>query len=601
MTAGLTFDLFVLVSSFSFGLLLISFVRRVSSRAGRVAQPRQDRWHSQPTPVLGGIGIFGAFIASVLIFGLWSNQLSQLHWSLLAASLLMFGVGLYDDIRPVTPPAKLLGQILAASIVVFSGDVIEFFHIGVPDIILTFVWLVGITNAINLLDNMDGLAGGVSLIAACILSYFFWRTESYTLLLISLSLAGSILGFLIFNFPPAKIFMGDSGSLFLGFTLAALAIARKAQASNVFAVMGVPTLLFLLPILDTALVTITRLLRGQSPAQGGTDHTSHRLIAFGLSERQALLVMYGVALVSGITGAALEALDYDLSLVLIPILLISLSLLTAYLARLKVVSGISPAVGNFTRLMVDLTYKRRVFEMILDFFLISVSYYLAFWTRYGLNLDINSRGMDLFVDSLPVAMAGAYLAFFIFGVYRGVWRYTSIDDLIRYGVAAIAAALFVLAPLRLMFPANRFPTEIFVLYGIILLLGLAASRSSFQILDRIFGRQQSRLEGMNVLIYGAEDAGEMALRWILRNPELGYRPVGFLDDDPHKWRRSIHGVDVLGGGDQIESILNDRRIDGVIVTSTTLLGDGYGKNLVNFCHEKGVWVRLLRLDFELIQ
>ena len=123
----------------------------------------------------------------------------------------------------------------------------------------------------------------------------------------SLALAGSLLGFLVYNFPPAKIFMGDSGSLFIGFTLASLAIAnQKQQASDVLAVLGVPTLLFLLPILDTALVTFTRLMRGQSPVQGGRDHTSHRLIAFGLNERQTLFVLYGVALASAVLAAALE-------------------------------------------------------------------------------------------------------------------------------------------------------------------------------------------------------------------------------------------------------------------------------------------------------
>jgi UDP-GlcNAc:undecaprenyl-phosphate GlcNAc-1-phosphate transferase len=130
---------------------------------------------------------------------------------------------------------------------------------SIANIILTFFWLVGITNAINLLDNMDGLASGVSLIAAGVLCYFFWRGGDDILLLLALALVGANLGFLVFNFPPAKIFMGDSGSLFLGFTLAALSIARRTQASNVFAVVGIPTLLFLLPILDTSLVTITRL------------------------------------------------------------------------------------------------------------------------------------------------------------------------------------------------------------------------------------------------------------------------------------------------------------------------------------------------------
>jgi UDP-GlcNAc:undecaprenyl-phosphate GlcNAc-1-phosphate transferase len=246
-----------------------------------------------------------------------------------------------------------------------------------------------------------------------------------------MALGGSLLAFVVYNFPPASIFMGDSGSLFLGFFLATLAIARQPQASNVFAVMGVPTLLFMLPILDTTLVTVTRILRGQSPAQGGRDHTSHRLVAFGLSERQTLFVLYSVALVSGIVAISIETLDYWLSLVLVPLLVLSLALLAAYLGRIKVVvSAASERAGAITRLMVELTYRRRTFEILLDFLLIGFAYYLAFWTNYGLSM--NEVSLGLFLTTLPIALVGTYLSFFIFGVYRGVWRYVGVDELLRY-------------------------------------------------------------------------------------------------------------------------------------------------------------------------
>ncbi|NJN44816.1 MAG: undecaprenyl/decaprenyl-phosphate alpha-N-acetylglucosaminyl 1-phosphate transferase [Anaerolineae bacterium] len=249
---------------------------------------------------------------------------------------LYFGVGLYDDFKPLTPTAKVGFQIIAAGIVVFSGYRTGFFDIELLNILITMIWLVGITNAINLLDNMDGLAGGISFITAVFLCFFFWRIPGQeAFLLLALALAGGILGFLVFNFPPASIFMGDSGSLFLGFTLAALAIARKPQASNVFAVMSVPTLIFLLPILDTTFVAFTRLLRGQSPTQGGRDHTSHRLVAFGLSERQAVLILYALAFGSGAVGAVIESIDYTLGLVLIPVVVLSAALLAAYLGTSK--------------------------------------------------------------------------------------------------------------------------------------------------------------------------------------------------------------------------------------------------------------------------
>ena len=360
------------------------------------------------------------------------------------------------------------------------------------------------------------------MITALIMSFFFWQAGDAELLIISLALAGGVLGFLVFNFPPASIFMGDSGSLFLGFTLAVLAIARQPQASNVFAIMGVPTLIFLLPILDTTLVTITRLLRGQSPAQGGRDHTSHRLIAFGLTEKQAVLALYAVALVSGLVALGVETLDYWLSLILVPVLVIALALLTAYLGRLKVVTS-PPRVNTraITRFMVELTYRQRLFEIALDVVIIGTAYYLAFLTYYGFTIDEIILG--LFLDSLPAALAASYISFFIFGVYRGVWEYIGLGDLLNFLKATVGSVLLLMAAIVVLFSFSEYSPIIFLFFGIYLFLGLAATRSSFRILDRAQLSRTRRTE-QRVLIYGADNAGEVAARWIQMNPQLGFRP-----------------------------------------------------------------------------
>jgi UDP-GlcNAc:undecaprenyl-phosphate GlcNAc-1-phosphate transferase len=585
------------VVSFSLSVLSVPIVREFCFRTGKVKKPRKDRWHQSPTPTLGGIAMFIGFAGAVLILGLYNRSITNWPWHILVASIVMFGMGVFDDIKPIAPPTKFIIQLIAAGIVIYFGNLIRFFPWPIANIVLTFVWLVGITNAINLLDNMDGLASGVSMIAAGILTYFFWQEGNQALLILSLSLAGAILGFLVFNFPPAKIFMGDSGSMLLGFTLAALAVARQRQASNVFAIMGVPILLFFLPILDTTLVTITRLMRGQSPAQGGTDHTSHRLIAFGLTERQAVLFLYGVAFLSGISSTLIEALNYNLSLVLIPILLISLAVFTAYLGRLKVVTAIAPTRGSLGWFVQELTYKRRLFEIALDLGIIGSCYYLAFWAQSG--LDMTQEGMRLFLRSWPVALVTAYFSFYIFGVYRGVWRYVGIDDLLRYARGVIGGCLLTGIVLWVLYP-NQYSPVILLLYAVFLYLILSASRLSFQALDRAYIRQR-KAETAGVLLYGAEDAGEMALRWILQNPSMGYRPVGFLDDDSLKWGRSIHGVDVLGGSEQLETILKDHDVRGVIISSPADLQDEFLANLVTACREKGVWVKVMRLAFESIE
>lgn len=581
-------------------LLLVPIVRLVSFKFGHMAIPRIDRWHQQPTPTLGGIGIFIAFTVTLLTVWLIDaehNFFSE-RWSILLAIVIMFSIGLYDDFKHISPPIKLAFQILAATLVIFfGGNTINFFRWPIANIFLTFFWLVGITNAINLLDNMDGLAGGVALIASGFLSVFFWKTGYPELLILSLALAGSILGFLVFNFPPAKIFMGDSGSMMLGFSLAVLAVARRTQASNIFAIVGVPTLVFLLPILDTGLVAITRILRGQSPATGGTDHTSHRLVAFGLSERQALLVLYGIAIISGMASIGLEAWDYDLSLVLIPILLIILSLFVAYLARMKVVSTQQNQPNGITRWIVNITFKRRIFELIFDLLLIGVSYYLAFWTRFGLNMT--STSMNLFLLSWPIALGITYGSFYLLGIYRGMWRYIGINDLIRYVAASILAGGVSWVIMQLAFPIQAFTGDVFLLFIIYLLIGLAGSRSSFLVLDKLYIRQFSGIQKENVLLYGAEDAGEIALRWILRNPDIGYSVVGFLDDDSLKWGSNIHGVNIVGDLNKLDQFIQERQVSGVIATTDNLLHSPGGEKLITACRAKGVWVRVLRLEFEL--
>ena len=578
-------------------LLLVPAVRWLSFRMGKVAQPQRDRWHKTPNPLLGGVGMFAAFILSLLL----TRSGLAIRWELVLGCTIVFGLGIYDDIRELSPPTKLAGQILAAALVVTAGYVTGFFNNSLLNILITVVWLVGITNAINLLDNMDGLAAGISLIAAGFLAYFFWQSGDVAeqeLLLITAALAGGVLGFLAFNFPPAKIFMGDSGSLFLGFTLAALAIARQPQASNVLAVMSVPTLIFLLPILDTSLVMFTRLLRGQSPAQGGRDHTSHRLVAFGLSERQAVLVLYIIAITSGVVGATIERLDYTLSLLLIPVIVIGFALLAAYLGRLKVVEAPQEQDRRgriIKNLLLDLTYKRRMLEIALDFFLISISYYLAIWVRDGFQLT--DTATDFYLQTVPIVLACTLIGFLVFGVYRGVWRYFGVTDLVRFGRAVLISAALVLGLMFLVFAEQANIAGLVFLFAVFLFLGLMGSRSSFRVLDQIYG-WQAKGDGdeARVLIDGAGDLGELALRWILSNPEIGYRVVGFLDEDAFMRGRRIHGVRVVGGREGLATLAQDLDIAGVITTQTV----SSDSTLVQDCQQAGLWVRALKLDFDRI-
>ncbi|HBX71102.1 MAG TPA: hypothetical protein DEH25_17425 [Chloroflexi bacterium] len=585
----------------AFSLLLVPLVRKISLRFGLVDAPKVDRWHTRPTPKVGGIAMFAAFALAFLIAALIEPP-QEIHWALLVGSLITFSLGVLDDFKHLSPAAKLIGQIIAAAIVVFFGRNLDFFDLEILNIIFTFGWLIGITNAINLLDNMDGLAGGVALIAALALSLMFWQIGAFNLLLISLALGGSILGFLVFNFPPASIFMGDAGSLFLGFTLASLAIAQVPRASNLLAILGVPTLIFLLPILDTTMVTITRILRGQSPAQGGRDHTSHRLIAFGLSERQTVLALYGVALLSGILGTLLESIDYNISLILIPLLLLVMTLLTAFLGRIKVVKSANAAEhpGMMTRLVIGLTGRGRILEIALDLVIISVAYYLAFWLYYGFGADVIS--INIFVNSLPLALVAAYISFFAFGIYSGVWQYISLSDLLRFFWAVIGCGIFIGVSSVFLYP-HQYPHTAIFLFCVFLFLGLATSRASFRFLDQLYNRQTHITENSAaVFIFGAEDAGVMAQQWLSNQSEFKYKVAGFLDNDPFKRGRQIFGITVLGGLDDLESIIIKNPVQGIILPSDEMLTNFQASaDALKICKKHGIWLKRLRISFENIE
>jgi UDP-GlcNAc:undecaprenyl-phosphate/decaprenyl-phosphate GlcNAc-1-phosphate transferase len=313
------------LGSFGLTLLLIAVVRHLAICQGYVVQPMPARWHQRPTPILGGVAIFLGCFFPALLFSPRPSALLPLF--LVAAP--MFVVGLYDDLRHLNPATKLLGQLAAAATALFFGYSLHFFTSPPLDAVLTVLWIVGLTNAVNLLDNMDGLAGGIALIAACYLAFYFYQHQDQPHTWLALALVGAVAGFLVFNFHPAAIFMGDAGSLFLGATLSLLAIQAHGQASNIFSLVAVPACLLLVPILDPGLVTLTRVLRGQPISQGGKDHASHRLVVLGLTEPQAVLCLYVMAATSGATMLWIEKLSYTLGLALLPPVILSCVLFTA--------------------------------------------------------------------------------------------------------------------------------------------------------------------------------------------------------------------------------------------------------------------------------
>jgi len=265
--------------------------RRTALRLGVTDKPSSRKIHINPIPLLGGVAIYAAFIAALLLFGN-RFRLNELIGILVGASLVSF-LGLWDDRRSLPPLLKLLGQFLAASILVVSGVYIGTFPWEALNIAVTLLWVVVITNALNLLDNMDGLSGGVGAAAAIYFLLLAAMNDQYLVGALSAALVGACFGFLIYNFNPASIFMGDAGSLFLGFILAAVAIKLRFPEGIQIVTWMVPVLILGLPLFDTALVIVSRLRRHLNPlTTPGRDHLSHRLVALGYTRREAVLICY---------------------------------------------------------------------------------------------------------------------------------------------------------------------------------------------------------------------------------------------------------------------------------------------------------------------
>lgn len=274
----------------------IPWVRKVAISLGFVDAPAQRKLHSTPIPLMGGVAIFAGAMAAVLIF---SGGLARSVTGVGLALSLVALVGLIDDRRDLPAWVKLGGEFVAFLILAYFGIRVSLPIPEVLNYLLTFLWLAGISNAINFLDNMDGLSAGVSAVAASFMLLLGLQNNQFLVSALAAAVLGSCLGFLRYNFKPAQIFMGDAGSLFLGFSLALLGIQLRFPGNVNFVTWMVPIFILGLPIFDTTLVVVSRIRRGVSPNTAGKDHLSHRLVRLGYSQREAVLLLY---LITGVFG-----------------------------------------------------------------------------------------------------------------------------------------------------------------------------------------------------------------------------------------------------------------------------------------------------------
>lgn len=311
-------------------LALTPLVRKLALRTGFVDRPVARSMHTEPKPYLGGLAIFIAFAAAVLAGG---GLKEPKVLGILTGGAMIVALGVVDDRIRLSAKVKLLGQIVAAAILVYG------FHLKIEYIVnpltgrfvqfglwsgpLTIFWLIAFTNIINLIDGLDGLAAGISSIASLTLLFVAIQQHFGGAIVLTAALAGAAIGFLRYNFNPAKIFMGDAGAMFLGFTLAAVSAHGVLKTTATVGIL-VPVLALALPIFDTAFAIVRRLATGRSIGEADKDHLHHRLLRMGLSHRNTVLVMWAISAWLGLSAVAVSEVSLLEAIVIMGIVLLGI-------------------------------------------------------------------------------------------------------------------------------------------------------------------------------------------------------------------------------------------------------------------------------------
>ena len=313
-------------------IVVTPIVIKFAAATGAMDKPDARKVHKKPIPRIGGLGIYAAFMISVIVTAIFvdlkGESLKEVIGLIVSGSFIVF-VGIVDDYKNLPAKRKLLGQIIAAAILVLLFDVrIDFITDPFGDYIylewfavpVTIFWLVGLTNTVNLIDGLDGLAAGVSAIAAVTIMLVALEQNFFLVALLTAALAGSAVGFLFYNSHPARIFMGDTGSMFLGFMLAGISVIGAVKSTATIALV-VPILALGVPILDTTFAIIRRFLGGRPIFQPDKGHLHHRLLSIGFTQRQAVFLMYVISAVLGLSAVAMTEVSRQVAAVILLIVI----------------------------------------------------------------------------------------------------------------------------------------------------------------------------------------------------------------------------------------------------------------------------------------
>ncbi len=469
------------VVSFLGAVVLTAVLIRIAPKRGWVSLPRQDRWNARVVAHFGGVPILLAFTIAASSFFRTRQNLIVL---LLTWGMAMFGLA--DDVAGLSPKAKLLGQTLLAGLAVQAGIVHPLTQHFWLNAAFTVFWIVGITNAINLLDNMDGLAAGIAMIAAA--QVILLTGLSNPISGLALCMLAAVAGFLIFNVNPAKVFMGDVGALSIGFFLSCASVKTVEHLSSLSSILFVPGLVLFIPVFDTLLVSVTRRIHGRPISLGARDHASHRLVLVGLTERQAVSLLYVIAATAGVMAFLWKSSWGDVGAGFVALFLIASTLFWTYLARLELPPSWLSAGED--RVVSIPHYLQQVVEGIFFIFLdasvICVGLYFAYLVKFE-RLDRGLFGRFLFTAALVLAIKLPLLM--IFAAYEHKWSIARRRDVYPVLKAVVLAACLLTAVSVVLPESKAIESSIILFDAVFTCLLLVLSRASSRIFDDLLGKQ----------------------------------------------------------------------------------------------------------------
>src|SRR5688572_1935300 len=548
---------------------------------------------------MGGAAIVGATMVGFLVIAVRPDLIGALRaWlPVPLAALAMFVVGVLDDRLQLSPVAKLVASLAIGAFLVFALTGVEP-EGALPSwyTLVAIVWFAGVCHAMNLLDNMDGLAAGVGLIGAGFLAALLGGLLGSTLVVLLVSLAGALLGFLYWNRTPARLFMGDCGSLFIGALLAAASLVPILSARLAFISPSVLVVLILVvPLFDTGFVLVLRRFAGRKATKGGTDHVSHRLVSLGFSERSAVRILYLLGIVGGITAWGLLAgRGVEPMLPLVAVFGVILVLVGIYLARVPAYNAedfIALQKSSFAPLLKDLAFKWHAGEVMLDLVLITVCYYLAYRLRFdGQDLD---NFLPYFTASLPVVLGCKLASLYGSGLYQRSWETFGLRDVTAVMRGVLMGSVFSVLAAGYLYRFEGFSYGVAIIDALLLSVAIITTRGSFQMMSLVAATRNKR--SRRVLVYGAGAFGQTLVREMRANTNWNMNPIVFIDDDPSKAHRWIVGVPVRGTLDALEETIRRYSVDEVVLSSPSINGN-VEHRIHEVCAQLERPVRRLRME-----